>query len=81
MQAITTRRTASGNISARAQAGSIRHAWDFRLNPEDNHAAACKALVNKMEWFYGPWIGGCDHQENWVWVCDDTRKTSPVVEI
>ena len=62
MQAIETKYLPLMNhrgarIKASAQAGSVTIPWDYALNVEGNHDAACKALVRKLGWF-GSWIRG-----------------------
>jgi len=44
-------------IKAKAAAGSITVPWDYALNVADNHTAAARALVEKLEWA-GVWSGG-----------------------
>lgn len=44
-------------VTARCQARRITIPWDHALNPPENHAKACEALVDLMEWG-GDWVGG-----------------------
>lgn len=37
-------------ISARADAGRIVIAWDYALIPDENHAAAARALADRLGW-------------------------------
>lgn len=55
VQAITTRysgptNTRGARINARAWAGRCSVAYDHRLNPEQNHAAAAKKLAERFGW-------------------------------
>lgn len=65
-QAITTKyigptNTRGSRIKASCERGSITVAWDYSLNPEENHAVAKKMLVSKFaredEKKYGPCKG------------------------
>ena len=54
-QAIVTKyhgptNTRGSRISASAGAGRVSVGYDHRLNQEQNHAAAARALAEKMEW-------------------------------
>jgi hypothetical protein len=61
MQAIVTKflgptNSRGSRIKATASAASITVSYDHRLNPEQNHDAACRALVAKLGWnteYYG----------------------------
>jgi len=55
MQAIQTSfmpctNTKGDRIKAECWAGKIIISWDFGLNQEENHAAACQALWSKLGW-------------------------------
>jgi hypothetical protein len=55
MQAIVTKflgptNSRGSRIKATASGGSITVSYDHRLNPEQNHDAACRALVAKLGW-------------------------------
>lgn len=61
-QAITTKFYGPTNnrnmrVRATAQAGSLFHEWDDKLNPDENHLAAARKLAEKQQWF-GHWHGG-----------------------
>lgn len=76
MQAIRTRYHGPSNargarISAQCQAGKIFVSYDHALDLSGNHAAACKALQQKLGWTqdkgYKPMFGGgFDHDTYWV---------------
>jgi hypothetical protein len=76
MQAIVTRYHGPGNvrgsrISATASAGRVILEWDDALNQDQNHAAACAALVRKFAWG-GRWIaGGLPNSNDQVHVCEE----------
>lgn len=62
MQAIVTKfigptNTRPSRIKALAEAGSLTVAWDYGLSTDRNHAAAAKALRDKLGWT-GRLIGG-----------------------
>lgn len=62
MQAITTKFIGPTNfrgsrVKASAEAGSVTLSWDHALNPDQNHAAAAKALRDKFGW-KGRLVGG-----------------------
>ena len=62
MQAIITKFHGPSNVkgsrvSAKADAGRIILDWDHRLNSEQNHFAAARALAEKLGW-NGRWCGG-----------------------
>ena len=44
-------------VKATAQAASVMVSWDHALNVDENHAAAARALAEKMGW-EGAWIAG-----------------------
>jgi len=44
-------------IKAKSYGGSVSVAYDYGLNVEQNHDAACATLLDKMEWG-GHYIGG-----------------------
>jgi len=76
MQAIRTRYHGPSNvrgsrISAQCEAGKIFVSYDHALDLHDNHAAAAKALQDKLGWTtdkgYKPMFGGVfDHDTYWV---------------
>jgi hypothetical protein len=83
MQAITTKYHGPSNVRgsriiARAQAGSIVHGYDHALNPEQNHAAAARKLVEKLGWTraagYSNLIGGALHTGEYAWVFTDSNS-------
>ena len=47
--------------------------WDHRLNADENHIEAAKALAAKMEWG-GDWIGGNDGN-GYLFVCPEIKKS------
>lgn len=58
-------------VKAKAAAGSITVSWDYGLNVADNHAAAARALADKLGW-PGAWVGGgTPGEDGYVFV--DTR--------
>lgn len=62
LQAITTKYLGPTNargarVKATASAGSVTVAWDYALNPAQNHCAAAKALAEKCDW-QGRYVGG-----------------------
>jgi hypothetical protein len=53
LQAIVTKYHGPTNhkgsrVSAKADAGRIVIAWDYALNPDENHAAAAHALAERL---------------------------------
>jgi len=73
MQAITTKylgptNTKGSRIKASCEAGSITVSYDHELSHCDNHDAACKALLNKLEW-KGNYIGG-GYSNGYIYVCN-----------
>jgi hypothetical protein len=55
LQAIVTKYHGPTNhkgsrVSAKADAGRIVIAWDYALNPDENHAAAARALADRLGW-------------------------------
>ena len=70
MQAITTKFIPPTNfrgsrIKAQCDAGSLVVSWNYALDPDANHDAACAALAKRLGWdTYGPWIGGGLPQSN-----------------
>lgn len=42
--------TKGGRVKATADAGSITVEWDHALNIHDNHEAAARALLDKLDW-------------------------------
>lgn len=80
MQAIRTKyhgptNTKGSRISAQCEAGRIYVSYDYALNIEDNHKAACDALVKKLGWntgHYADMVGG-EFDGAHYWVFDDKR--------
>lgn len=75
MQAIRTRysgptNTRGSRIHAKCEAGSLSVSYDHSLNSEENHKAACDALIKKLDWtspHYAPMVGGeFDGATYWV---------------
>lgn len=71
-QAITTKFLGPTNnrcsrITAKAAAGRVTVSWDHDLDINDNHSAACAALVAKLGWA-GDWRGG-GTPDGYVFVC------------
>jgi hypothetical protein len=67
LQAIVTKYHGPTNvrgsrISARADAGRVIVSWDYGLNVGENHAAAARALIERLGWTtdkgYPPLHGG-----------------------
>ena len=57
MQAIKTRYLGPTNfkgsrIKATAQAGSVTVSYDHALNLDENHAAAARVLMERLDWGY-----------------------------
>ena len=51
--------TRPSRVKATAEAGSVVVSWDHALNVDENHARACEALIEKMQWKrLGDCIGG-----------------------
>ena len=55
LQAIETKRLGatdhrSARVRARCDAGRLIMAWDYALNPVENHAAAARLLANRLGW-------------------------------
>lgn len=62
-------------MSAQCQAGRISIPYDHALNIDNNHKAACDALVKKLGWNadgYGDMVGGVFDGDHF-WVFDDKR--------
>jgi len=57
-------------ISARIEASTTVGPYDSALSSEENHAAAARALADKMEWS-GELVGGSTTQRRMVWVFVD----------
>jgi hypothetical protein len=78
-QAIITKYLGPGNVrgarvKATAAAGSVTLGWDHRLNSEDNHRAAAKALADKFDWQGELFCGGLpDGRMCFVTVYPETR--------
>ena len=63
LQAIETRYLSPANVrgarvKATASAGSVTLGWDHALNPDENHAAAARALCARFDW-KGTLATGC----------------------
>jgi hypothetical protein len=78
VQAITTKFIGPTNyrgsrIKAKAAAGSLTVSYSHALNAEQNHAAAAKALSDKLGWSeYGTWHqGGLPDNRGYCFVCAD----------
>ena len=75
MQAIRTRYfsasdTKGSRIQAKGSGGSIYVGYDHALDIEDNHRAACRALVKKLKWDANgrsPMYGGV-FENDYYWV-------------
>lgn len=50
--------TRGGRVKARCEAGSLTVSWDHTLSTQDNHAAAARALCEKLGWAAKDFIGG-----------------------
>lgn len=76
MQAIQTRYLGPTNyrgarVSAQCDAGRAVVPWNHALNVEQNHAAACAALVARLGW-PGTWISGAlPGSAGYAHVCQD----------
>ena len=76
-QAIVTKYYGPGNvkgsrIKATASGGSVTVHLDHSLNIENNHAAAAKALAEKMGWGGCWYMGGLPNDTGYAFVCADT---------
>jgi hypothetical protein len=60
-------------VTAKADAGRITVAWDYSLSVCDNHAAAARALVDRLAWG-GRWVGGSLPGSGYVFVDASTGK-------
>jgi hypothetical protein len=70
MQSVETKyygptNTRGSRLRARAGAGSVSVPYDYALNLDGNHAAACEAFLRAKGWvpsqgegFRGKWVGG-----------------------
>jgi hypothetical protein len=75
MQAIKTKYSGPTNfkgskITASCGAGKAHLSYDYSLNIDENHRAACKALLHKLNWnteHYSEMVGG-QHGDAWYWV-------------
>lgn len=75
MQAIRTRFYGPGNVKgariiARCEAGSISIGYDYSIDVEGNHRAACEALRKRLKWegpTYPPMVGGV-YEGDFYWV-------------
>lgn len=82
MQAIRTKYYPDSNhrpsrIIAKCEAGQLTLDWNSELNIEQNHKAACEALLRKLGWLpgnsknYKNMFGGCfEGCYYWVQPCD-----------
>jgi hypothetical protein len=73
MQAIVTTYkgptdTKGSRIIVRAERGRIVVPWDYALDVEGNHRAACKTACKRWQWD-GRWVGGGTVGGTRVWVC------------
>lgn len=76
-QAITTKYFGPTNfrgsrVKATCDAGSVTLSWDYGLNSDENHRAACEALIEKLGWgsdrYPFRWVGGFTHDGRCVFV-------------
>lgn len=63
MQAITTKfhgptNTRGSRVSAKCNAGRITLSWDHALDSTENHDAAARALIKKLDWIESKFCGG-----------------------
>jgi hypothetical protein len=80
MQSIRTRYMGPTNfkgsrIQAKCEAKTIYVSYNHALNVEENHRAACRALVHAMKWDtleYADLVGG-EFNGDTFWVFDDKR--------
>lgn len=57
-------------VKARSSGGlQITLEWDNAKNPEHNHGAAAKALIEKLKWGYRVWFGGGRKDGGYIFVC------------
>lgn len=56
----------SSRILVSAKAGRMTVPWNYELDVDENHAAACRAYADKFAWS-GVWIGG-GADDGYVWV-------------
>lgn len=76
MQAIQTKYIAPTNtkparIKATVQAGSVTLSWEYGLDVEENHKAACVALRERLGWvgqYYTDMVGGQLPDGTYAWV-------------
>ena len=64
--------TKPSRVKASCAAKTIILSWDDERNDKCNMIFAAKALVEKMNWRYGKWIGGMLKDGTMVFVLDDT---------
>lgn len=85
MQAIQTKYLCPTNsrgsrIKATCEGGSVTVGYDHALNIDDNHRAACEALITKLGWtapYYSPMVGGTfDHCMYWVFTGNFSPMTN-----
>lgn len=80
-QAIETRyygptNSRGSRVAAICQAGKVTVHWDHALNPEQNHAAAAQAMIDKMGW-HGKWVQGAmpGNHSGYCFTCIKRDKT------
>lgn len=79
MQAIRTRYHGPTNVrgsrfSAQCEAGRIYVPYDHSLSLSENHAAAARALADKLDWRKTPLYGGeFQHDQYWVFAYEFAR--------
>jgi hypothetical protein len=59
--------TRGSRVKAQCEAGSVTLEWDDSLNQTMNHAAACRALLTKLDW-RGHWYMGGIRGRGYVFV-------------
>ena len=74
MQAIITKyipctNTRGSRIQAKCEAKTIYFSYDHSLNVENNHIAAAKELIKKLDWG-GEWVSG-GTATGYVFVCTE----------
>lgn len=68
-------------VKAKAEAGSVTLSWDHALGLEENHDAAARALIVKLEWTEREWVRGSAQNGSgyvYVQVCEWTRLSLEV---
>lgn len=84
-QAIVTRyhgatNTRGARIKASADGHSVTLPWDHSVGAQENHAAACLALLRKMAWAGDYYSGGLAGSDN-VWVCCNIVRAKEGVHV